>query len=250
MRNINKRTFSINKKFLLPVIALLAAYSVQRASAIPIAFDQIRFFSFVNGVFSDQHVKDPVFFSETSISGSAPYAFSNWSFIDSRNSATIGGNFRTSHIGSAVPENTLAGAVFIFTLNERVEYSFSGQLYKEFGWNGLFPQNIDAMGSDLFLVPAPNTADTAIIFGSGVSSINAGIFTPPPQTGILERGQYRWTNRAQSLSGGQSQSSFVLTFNRITGQGNQGNHVPDAGSTLGLLALAICGLGFLKRNLS
>ena len=220
------------------IAATLLALSTG-AHAVNMTLDRIDFHSYVNGVFTQQIVTDPNFFSDTyGIPNHAPYATINSLFSDTRNFAYLATTYWTSDIGSLVPTGIVAGTTFYFTLNERVEYSLSGQLYKESGWNGLFPQNQGAFGSVLALSSHVPVGDI------GVLAIDAGIYTDE-QTGILERGQYYLNSQAQAIAGGQSQSSIILSFNRITGQGNR---VPDAGSTLLLLGIALGGLPFMRRR--
>lgn len=100
-------------------------------------------------------------------------------------------------------------------------------------------------------------------FRSGGKSNSVGgtfrlAFGGPDLAGILEAGDYifefhnylmiREQTDGQSMSGvgfGSSTGRFELTLNRIK---DHGNHVPDAGSTLTLLGIALGGVRFMRRR--
>ena len=218
--------------------------------AVQVAFDNIQFGALVNGVATTTFgVDDLNFSSQTQGLDGNPRVTLDFQFSNTRNSAVLDGFIAISDIGSTgprVPANlnasTFGGASFNFTLDERVTYSVSGSIFNLVSNN---PQDTSAMyyGLHRLALPFPSTAEQ--LNQAFATSTDYGIVGLPLTSGTLEPGYYQWQTGTGSSLGGQANSNIRFAFDRVT---TQGPKVPDAGSTLLMLGLALSSLALVKRS--
>ena len=140
-----------------------------------------------------------------------------------------------------------------FTLLESASYSIATS------FDGFFvPDEESTMGASLRRL---DTGNETVRSGGKSNSVGGTFrlaFGGPDLAGILEAGDYifefhnylmiREQTDGQSMSGvgfGSGTGQFELTLSRTK---DHGNHVPDAGSTLTLLGIALGGLRFMRRR--
>jgi hypothetical protein len=97
---------------------------------------------------------------------------------------------------------------------------------------------------------------------SSVTTGLPGTFNPASLTGTLAPGTYFFISQSGAASGSEAsgEARLVLTGLSQNGDGDHGdgdhgdgehgngNHVPDAGSTVLLLGMALGGLGFIRHR--
>jgi len=220
-------------KFLtfLPILAL----SLARASAIGITLDQATLTSTANGVLSIQTIFSPpsFFLSHLQGPGGRPLATASWHFANTSTEAILEEDFFLSNTGNTVPgSDTSAFGTIYFTLSEAVNYSLNGTL--EMGTQGGWTYLNLGLG-----LPG-------VVYNSTLITTVPGVFHPAPLIGTLGPGSYfvGTTNGAQY--GAEAIGEVFLRLTALTP--NTGSPVPDAGSTMTLMGMALCTLGGIARR--
>ena len=173
-------------------------------------------------------------------------AASSWSFVNTPTQAIWSGAQTLNNFGAVSPFSSRASASseLRFTLGETVTYSVTGSFLADLN-DGATARSGALLGfraTEERVPPIYTEIDTTTgtpfgfnQFGDGVGSI-AGT-----NTGILAPGAYlfRFVREIRDGNGGSGNGSFALTLTRS---------VPDAGSTLTLLGLALCAIGGIFRK--
>jgi hypothetical protein len=249
----------MRKKYLalLPAIALLAL--VKQACAIGITVDSnshvfARVAPAENGGSADDsvpitgpsNVQAAVF---SAVAGSRS-ARGDFSFTNDATTATFLGN--TDIVNNSVGSSRNTSSVesqLNFTLTETVNYSIAGtsDLFLRDGAGALtFAQLMDTATFELLYRDLENV----ITPGSSVNTFdNSGIYAVGSMTGSLGPGSYRFLFLDQITDGeGGTRTGFVsLTLTRPDENGD-GNSVPDAGSSVMLLGMALTAIGCLRSK--
>jgi hypothetical protein len=220
-------------KFLLTFLPILAL-SLARLSAIGISFDRVWFESRVLDPYgpSIEIEQDPSFHAIPLSIGDA--SDSNtlkglWRFTNTPNEAILDGTWYMQ--GSLI-----YNAYFTFTISEPVSYFITGEIRQLVDTStplgGTIGTVLTASGPDSF---------------SAINATDVGTFSLPPIVGArtLMPGQYSFRPNG---TGSYTESVSNITF-RLTPPPPS---VPDGGSTLMILGLAICAIGgiFRKVNLA
>ena len=241
----------MNKNLLtfLPILAL----SLIPARAIQItiphgSFGSVCAFGVDGTINYDVEFNNPAFTVQTSAENVE--ACMNFRFVNDSTSASFTGNTILHNQGGAGYAAAEAFADLTFTLEESVNYSVSGMLssfLREGGQGNLqvsFQELIPGVQHDIY-------QDFGVTETSGVLFVdNAGPWLLGSQSGILEPGTYqaRFYNSVRSGFhddtvdglGGSAFGSFTLAMTA--------NSVPDTGSTIMLLGMALCALGGFSRE--
>jgi VPDSG-CTERM motif len=177
-----------------------------------------------------------------------------WTLKSNPNKTVYGASYTLDGSGS---RQTYADVVteLHFTLLESASYSIAAS------FDGFFVPDEESttnMGASLRRL---DTGNETVRSGGKSNSVGGTFrlaFGGPDLAGILEAGDYifefhnylmiREQTDGQSMSGvgfGSGTGQFELTLSRTK---DHGNHVPDAGSTLTLLGIALGGLRFMRRR--
>ena len=226
--------------------SLLALSSA--AHAVNVTFDNIQFDTHINGINVRTFDDDLNVRSRIRDIDGTPYVSNDSRVSNTRNSFLFEDTVYLSDVGGTGPRvpadpvhsyvtSTFRKISFGFTLHERVTYSISGGIFNR------VEDNPEDFNSIYFVLGNPEPLDWTFSYTEDYG------FQPVFGVGgTLEPGRYEWLSGTGSFRG-EAISVLRFSMDRITGQGPKPPKVPDAGSTLGLLALALGGLGFLKRKL-
>jgi hypothetical protein len=102
------------------------------------------------------------------------------------------------------------------------------------------PYNAGALGFNIGMGFAPG-----LLFGSGVQTNLAGDWHPAPLTGTFGPGNYTFSSQALAFFGGETSGAFSLVLTAVEHHEN----VPDTGSTLAMLGMALCTLGGIAHRI-
>ena len=221
-------------KFL--IFLSILALSLARVSAIGITLDYIQFNSFVNGVNSTQTISSQSFssFSSQTIGpgpGNQPRADVFWQFTNTSTDAIFEGDFFLSDIRNPT-FNTSIYNTFHFTLTEPATiYSITGKLEITRDGAASLSANI-------------GTVSPGFLYGSAVQAfIPGGTFNSPPITGTLTVGKYAFVSVGSAFFGGEAREEVSFRLHAVP------QSVPDSGSTLMIIGMALATFGGIARRL-
>ena len=243
---------------LLPTLALLL-FPMSKASAIGINLvpdpSQTRVQSHVIDVFA---IPGPVTFQDVKNPTTIPYLDTTYAetrnpltdSVESKSAATwLLQNYETFAALSGHTtlfeerRRTILASFgsFLFNITEEVSYAFGASFFVQQSSSSFLS------GFSASLVN-PITGET--IYGGGETTILPSTLLTLTSNGTLAPGTYRLSvgfSLVEKLGSGNG--DFTLT---LTGTGNSnsgGEHVPDAGSTMTLMGMALCTLGGIARRI-
>ena len=146
---------------------------------------------------------------------------------------------------------TYTGVYFYFTLTEDVNYAISGTFFGELPTNTTVPAGIATasvlLGQDYSPWLYTSSLNSS---GPGAFSLDVATAQAGTATGTLAAGTYQFNIGDNLYYGGSGTGSysFVLTsLRQPEPPPSNGNNVPDAGSTMWLLCLAMSAIGLVRR---
>ena len=180
-------------------------------------------------------------------------ASATWGFSNQQNKATFYSSASLVNNNPLIANDVSRALISVnFTLTETVDYAFSGSFKgildpTETGL--LHQQTIQALlGSD-----SERNPPSGYVYAGTSQSTSSGHLSLPKigdvgfsSGGPLTPGAYSFSF-IYDLDGGAGSGEIELTLSRHKENGN-GNHVPDAGSTMSMLGIALGGLSFIRRS--
>ncbi len=239
-------------KFPLAVLAL-SLFPLGKACAIGITINPTTYMSstavglalpLVEDIYQPTS-SDPFAVSTSAVSG-VSISNATWSFVNTNASAILSGNFFLSAFGTE--GSTIATRVytlFDFALTKSATYSISGNL----SWS-IFSEGQSSVGeiaaSFLTGIPPGDVLYFDQDFPSTEAPVeldNAGL-AQGSNTGTIAAGLYRFifSSEIRNGLGARGNGGFNLTLTAVP-PGPTPQPVPDAGSTLALLGMALFTLG-------
>jgi hypothetical protein len=193
---------------------------------------------------------DPFAVNTTAISGLST-SNAAWNFVNTSASASFGGSYFLSALGTE-GSTILARAytLFDFTLTEAVTYSISGNL----SWT-IFSEGQSTIGeiSASLLTGTGIPPGEVLYFDQDFPSTEAPVeldntgLAQGSNTGTLEPGSYRFAFNSEIRNGlgARGNGGFDLTLTAIPPGPTP---VPEAGSTLMLMCMALCAIARSARK--
>jgi hypothetical protein len=186
-------------------------------------------------------------------------ANATWTFKSNPNKTVYSGTYKLDATGT---RQTVAGSgtSLGFTLLEPANYSITAS------FDASFDPFLDLDLNEFSFASMVIVLDRLVPFEFGLEFTNdrnllGGTirFARGPLTGTLEPGDYRFSFSSQLIvsatddgrttptsgSFGSGTGQFELSLDRLHGS----NHVPDAGSTMTMLGMALCAIGGISRRL-
>ena len=157
-----------------------------------------------------------------------------WTYTQSAEQATFGGNWFLR--GGSLSAN----AILQFTLTEPVSYSVTGNVRN----HDNLPSDFASLNATIGFGDSPFDVE-AVGFSSSASILgqDAGLRANLPAiTGVFQPGEYFFKTYSFGNSS-DSHATIALTLSSLN------TSVPDGGSTLMMLGLAICAIGGISRKL-
>jgi hypothetical protein len=171
-----------------------------------------------------------------------------WSFTNSTNQAVLTGNVNLSNPVASPNSSATAFQHLSFSLSEQADYALTGNLL-------VTPNSVGAaagLTGEIYLVDTNND----IYFGESIATSSGLIELPSvsfgTNTGSLAAGNYI-VRLTSYLKNGDATGGFTLTLNTTPttppDNGGGGSSVPDTGSTVMLLGMALAGIGGIRHKL-
>ena len=181
----------------------------------------------------------------------------DWSFEQDENQVAFSGNAQLvkTFVNGSYSTLVSTNGQMTFTLTESVNYSFASAMSGSAdmdaiasvaAWIRRYPSFETVAGRSESMVGGWSNFALDITDDVGTTIIGT-------TTGTLDPGTYRftWDGAIRGILAGQTETawfSFILSsINQPPPSDGGGNHVPDAGSTLGLLCLAMSAIGLVRR---